>query len=771
MFRLALEFISFGDKRDFLLALERVPFLVEFESNPAKFLQREDFDIAKAVKRVCAYWKYRCEIFGNERAFCPMTLTGDGALSPEDVAGYCAAMMFPMKEGPAPALYIDKVLNYAQTPDIRRKSHFYAMQCLSEYDESIKPGFTVVALFHDMMSIDVTSRINAKVTKEGMPVQIAAGHIFCVPNNQSSPLADFIAKCFAVLSTVFNKVLNTTMLIHAHSIPLLRLQTMLSLGISANMVPAPLGGTFTTEDYLTWIIQRQKLERQRYLNFWFDSSLLELFQQDDSVQSIFNQTQEQPPQATLIAQNQCELSLCTAFPQFLTGFSENILESTFDASRHHHQIEDSWLVEDNTRIVKSPLFGNRSAPASAKLMSLVVQAKPLSRAQRCGVQDDAYIRLGIQDFHTAIEETDEFRNTACDAVEETLAVVPFTMKSAYVEACSRCPSLTESESDVMCFLRHDNYDVNSAVGRLVRYWRLRQEIFGERAFLPMCQNGHGALTRKDIVLLKSGVVVLLPNDSEGRSVVMEDRNRIIDDNAVTQHAKLRCLFYVLSLLSDNRKRNEDEFVWLSVLIAPRATHMWNEFAAKSLEIIDCFPIRLKAAHLLVYPPKTWKKAVIDDVVSFTVSLFDSKYGKRTILHSGTKENDMAEKLHPFGINKVCLPATLGGSWVYECWITFLRQQCEYELARDESVGSHANTVKASRTQPLTEAEKKPHRRSLNTIYSRQKRERQNAKVGRLKEQYIELKASNQALTADNARLERVLEQTKNVLERQRRNLE
>ena len=757
VFRHSLDLIALEDKRDFLLALERVPFLVESESNPAKFLQREDFHIAKAVKRVCMYWKYRCEIFGNERAFCPMTLTGDGAFSPEDVAGYCAGTLFPIQGGPVPVLYMDKMPNYSLNPEVRRKIHFYVMQCLSEDDASIRPGFAYVAFCRDMLFVDGTSRLIAKVTKEGLPVQLASGHIFCVPDHQSSSFADFLAKCFAALSTIFKIMLNTNTLIHAHANPIQRLQTMISLGIPANKVPTPLGGTFTREDFLTWVKQRQELERQRYLDFWFDSSLLELFQHGDSVQNIFDQTQQQPPQAMVIAQNQFELSLCTPFPQFMTGNLEHIPNSTFNAARHLHQTEENFFdVEENTMISNFPSPGNESERACAKLMLLVKQAKPLPRATCPGGQGDAYSRLGIQDLHTAIEETDEIRRTACDAIENTVALVPVGERSAYVEACCRCPSLTETESDVMRFLRLNNYDVHSGVGRLVRYWRLRQDIFGERAFLPMSQDGHGTLTREDVVLLKSGVVVLLPKDSEGRSVIMEDRNRILDDNAAAQHAKLRCLFYVLSLLSDNSNCQGDGFVWLSVVIAPRATNIWKEFARKSLEVLDCFPIRLNAAHLFVCPPKTWKKSVVDDVVSYTVSLFDSKYGKRTIVHSGA-EAGMAEKLLPFGLIDVSLPASLGGSWAYESWLTFLRQQCQNELARNESGGIHADAVNTPRAQPLTKAERKPHRRKLNTIYSRQKRERQNARVDRLKEQCNELKSSNQALTADNARLERLLE--------------
>jgi hypothetical protein len=78
----ALQCIS--DKREYLRAFELAPELVRTESDPLRFLRCENYDAWAAALRLTKYWKMRCKIFGD-RAFLPMTQTGEGALTNQDV--------------------------------------------------------------------------------------------------------------------------------------------------------------------------------------------------------------------------------------------------------------------------------------------------------------------------------------------------------------------------------------------------------------------------------------------------------------------------------------------------------------------------------------------------------------------------------------------------------------------------------------------------------------------------------------------------------------
>lgn len=72
-----------------------------------------------------------------------------------------------------------------------------------------------------------------------------------------------------------------------------------------------------------------------------------------------------------------------------------------------------------------------------------------------------------------------------------LAILTLDKKErrAYQTAMDVFPDLVRRESKVMDFLRTENFGIQKAALRLVRYWKWRKEIFGERWLLPMTQTG------------------------------------------------------------------------------------------------------------------------------------------------------------------------------------------------------------------------------------------------------------------------------------------
>lgn len=77
----ALEEIPPSEKRVYLEALERIPHLVQRESPGIAFLRYANYDAWVAARTLVGYWSARRDIFGDERAFQPMTL--DGAMQPD----------------------------------------------------------------------------------------------------------------------------------------------------------------------------------------------------------------------------------------------------------------------------------------------------------------------------------------------------------------------------------------------------------------------------------------------------------------------------------------------------------------------------------------------------------------------------------------------------------------------------------------------------------------------------------------------------------------
>lgn len=105
-----------------------------------------------------------------------------------------------------------------------------------------------------------------------------------------------------------------------------------------------------------------------------------------------------------------------------------------------------------------------------------------------------------------------------EEIQGALDMMPAEMKEEYLEAVQKCPSVVESESDPLMFLRREDFNAWAAALRLTLYWTTRKSLFGDRAFLPLTLDGTGALTGEDIDQLRAGFRAILPNDKEGRTV-------------------------------------------------------------------------------------------------------------------------------------------------------------------------------------------------------------------------------------------------------------
>mmetsp|Transcript_29308 Transcript_29308/g.41213 ORF Transcript_29308/g.41213 Transcript_29308/m.41213 type:complete len:189 (+) Transcript_29308:105-671(+) len=75
-FHEALEEIPLQDRIDVEAATVHCPELISSESDPKLYLICDGYDPKMAAARFVKYWKMRVEIFGVEKAFLPMTLTG-----------------------------------------------------------------------------------------------------------------------------------------------------------------------------------------------------------------------------------------------------------------------------------------------------------------------------------------------------------------------------------------------------------------------------------------------------------------------------------------------------------------------------------------------------------------------------------------------------------------------------------------------------------------------------------------------------------------------
>jgi hypothetical protein len=154
------------------------------------------------------------------------------------------------------------------------------------------------------------------------------------------------------------------------------------------------------------------------------------------------------------------------------------------------------------------------------------------------------------------------QNQALSQLDAAIEVIADYDKEDYVKALEVALQLVLTESDPMRFLRFTNFNAAAAAQSIVLYWKRRREVFGDRAFLPLTLTGDGAFSDKDIDLIKTGYVVFLPNDQDGRAVMCTDYSRRLDHSLDT---RLRCTFYHGHILAENEKSQTDGFIILAIL--------------------------------------------------------------------------------------------------------------------------------------------------------------------------------------------------------------
>jgi hypothetical protein len=109
---------------------------------------------------------------------------------------------------------------------------------------------------------------------------------------------------------------------------------------------------------------------------------------------------------------------------------------------------------------------------------------------------------------------------------------------------------------VRLFICHSSYfPLQNAANRMVTFWALRCTVCGEAAFLPLVATGHGALNAEAIALLNNGIVVRLPDDSEGHSVLFIDRSRF-QNSFVFRNAVLQLIIYMFCVILEEEELSQ-----------------------------------------------------------------------------------------------------------------------------------------------------------------------------------------------------------------------
>lgn len=253
-FRQALDEIPIEDKEGYLEAIERAPMLVEEESNPRWFLRAEKNQPWAAAERFVNYWELRRWLFG-ERAWLPLTATGDGALSPFDVelleTGFCTLLPREDRHGRGILCF--------QVPQQKLDADRLAMARVTFYVLSLALWTRPLVLQNGLVMVANTmqytmARYDRKFIKcvaylftGWHPVVTKAFHITAPPGNKS---------CFQLvlpfIKYFMTRQIRQRFRLHRGTTK----QCAMNLeeyGIPIHNLPVEMGGYFTQEQFVEWL--------------------------------------------------------------------------------------------------------------------------------------------------------------------------------------------------------------------------------------------------------------------------------------------------------------------------------------------------------------------------------------------------------------------------------------------------------------------------------------------------------------------------------------
>jgi hypothetical protein len=253
----AMAMIADYEKEDYVKALEVAPQLVLTESDPIRFLRFTNFNVAAAAQMLVLYWKRRREVFGD-RAFLPLTLTGDGALSNEDIEFIksCELVFIPNDADGRTVVCHDGSRRLDHSLETRLRRHFYYGQVISENEVSQTGGLVILVIWNDGRNIDHGTMPTRNLVLHTFPIKLKAIHMVkCMPKWVNNCLVQAFFSGMVKLYGHMIRGYQADRYFHASQDKDEIVQSLESHGISRRGLPRRIGGSCSYEWFSDWFIE------------------------------------------------------------------------------------------------------------------------------------------------------------------------------------------------------------------------------------------------------------------------------------------------------------------------------------------------------------------------------------------------------------------------------------------------------------------------------------------------------------------------------------
>ncbi|KAL7557084.1 hypothetical protein ACA910_009908 [Epithemia clementina (nom. ined.)] len=298
----------------YLRAMELDSDLVQTETDPLQFVRYCHYNLWDGAKRLCVYWTERRALFGDDRAFLPLTLTGTGALTDEDLltlhAGFPA--LLPGHCHRPPCLLLDRrkwIPNESSSTDNKLRCLFYLMNILAQDDRAqIGDGILLLAVVMTPRFSPMNFPWMHRATffgKHAFPVRTQMHLLNLIPR-QTKP--SFVLQSVQVVAQLIRQYAKPDYPIHVHSSQALPreallkrarqqqqqgdknnsnkkngnsgggdqpepcsleedfplVQDLMALGLTKKEIPLCYGGEWKFEEFFDWCRERKAFEEEFY---------------------------------------------------------------------------------------------------------------------------------------------------------------------------------------------------------------------------------------------------------------------------------------------------------------------------------------------------------------------------------------------------------------------------------------------------------------------------------------------------------------------------
>jgi hypothetical protein len=274
----------------------------------------------------------------------------------------------------------------------------------------------------------------------------------------------------------------------------------------------------------------------------------------------------------------------------------------------------------------------------------------------------------------------EAKGQKLQELKGALDAMPAAETKALMTAWQLAPSVVETESDPSRYLHFTKYNAVAAARRLAEYWKHRLALFGpDRYLLRMNCSGRGTLSGDDVTTLNSEFVAPIVDGTAHVLVLRFDKFRsTIQKSVNTEDARLRCIFYVLSTISQHDAALSHGWTCLHVLSANFNLNLNQNIRVPD----DIFPMHLNSLHVACMPPGAVSAFREAFMPAISASL-PTHLKNRTFFHIESLSSEILLQLQKYGgLSKTAVPAKLGGEWTRKKFKAWKQQRVELENMAD-----------------------------------------------------------------------------------------